>query len=170
MEDRKVKVLAMLATGDYNPRQVSEKLDIPYGTVLKWRKEHKDEEENRKVQEVAELSPVALQVVVDNIKNNEPEGSIVGEQAQDIVDGVDGLQKLNSSFHGICLKLITKAETILEKEDLKTAEWVQVSNAIGGLYNNIFNSNKGATINMMQNNASGEASTSKLSMFKGSMK
>lgn len=169
MDEKKVLLLADVA-GGLGVRDAAAKYDVHYTTAVKWRNEARKDAENQKVDEVTELSPVALQTIVNEIKEKEPQGSMVGAQAQEIIEGVDGLQKLNSSFHSVCLKLIKKAEEMLAEDDLKIAEWKMISTTIGELYSNIFNKG-GVNIQMMNNNGGdGGVSSTSLNLFKGSLK
>ncbi len=162
----RAKVEARLAMGS-TPRELADgefKGDVSYLTILGWRKQMKAEHQKEQVQEIVRVDAAILENVVERAREEAP--SVVVKKIEKLQDGVNGLQLLDEKFHKTMSLALSKAEEFLAQEDLKSSEWVAITNALANAYNNIFNS-KGVSVNV--NNGT-QFSDTKLSMFKGSIR
>ena len=152
---KSARAKSLLATGK-TPKEVAELLDdVSYQQALKYKKELVKDQEANLLGEVVSAQPEHLQIIKDNLP-----------EIADVVDGVSGLQLLDTKFHSVMIKALDKVGGFLDRDDLKVTEWVAITNSLSGAYNNIFN-NKGVNVNV--NNGT-QFSDTKLSMFKGSMR
>ncbi len=159
----KYQILAELREGKKS-KELSEKYGVPYITIQTWKQKLNKGGADEKIQQLVQIDESALQVVVEKVKESAPPK--VAKEIEKVVDGVVGLQKLEPEFHTLVTKLLTKAESFADAEDLAVKDWVAISNSIGLLYANIFNKS-GVNVNVLnQTTVHGE----KMSMFKGSMR
>ena len=162
MTSKEIKAKAELVKGK-SPREVAQELDIHYTTVVKYKKQLIKDAENAKTNKVANIDPVALQVVVDNIDKASAKGEIdISEQTQTIVNGASGLAKLETKFQSTVTKILSKTEELLDG-DLKPNDLKTLAGSVGDLYNNIY-ANNGTQVQINNNNVSGDS----LSRFKES--
>ena len=159
-EESRLRAKSLLAMGE-TPKDVAEKTDIGYQTVLKLRKELDAE----KQLDVTTIDPLAVQIIVDKAKEEDVPAKLV-KKLEAVHEGVTGLQKLDSDFHTTMSNALRKANTFLDSEDLKPSEWVSITNALSNAYNNIFN-NSG--VNVHVDNSTNVSSTA-VSLMKGAMR
>jgi hypothetical protein len=157
----RLKVEAELAMGK-TPKELSAKYEVPYVTIVNWRK--KIDTEVKDVNVVTQVDPVVLHSVAEGIKREAPRD--VAKKIDKLVDGVTSLQTLEPRFHAVVLNLLEAAEEMSMRENLSVKDWKTLGDGIGSLYTSIFNKS-GVNVNVMnQTNVSGE----KLSLFKGSLR
>lgn len=157
----RLKVEAELSIGKA-PKDLSRKYDVPYVTVLSWKK--KLEETNDDVQTLITVDAPTLHKVAESVKENAPQDVI--DKVDKIVDGVTSLKTLEPKFHAVVLKLLEKAEEFSKDDDLSIKDWKIIGDGISNMYANIFNK-AGVNVNVLnQNQISGE----KLSLFKSSLR
>ena len=160
----RASIKAQLALGR-QPKEISAVIEgASYPTVLNIRKEMESDKTKERISSVAQLDPIALDLIVDKAKAEAPAAII--KKLEAVQEGLSGLQLLDNKFHTTMSLVLKKAEKFLSEEDLKPSEWVAITNALSNAYNNIFN-NKGVSVNV---DNSTQISSSKLSMFKGSMR
>lgn len=163
-EELRASIKAKLALGK-TPREVADELPTSnYQTILIIKKKMAIETEKEKVDTLTSLSPIALDILVDKAKEEAPKAVV--KKLEDLSEGINGLQLLDAQFHTVMGTIVKKAEAFLSREDLKVSDWVAITNALSNAYNNIFN-NSGVSVNV---NNSTQVNSSKLSMFKGSLR
>jgi Asp-tRNA(Asn)/Glu-tRNA(Gln) amidotransferase C subunit len=91
--------------------------------------------------------------------------AIVG-QIETIVDGVEGLNKLDSKFHEVLYKAIEVGEKFLQEDDLKLGDWKVIVNTLSQAYASVFKSN-GTNVQINQNT---QINSGKVSGFKASLR
>jgi len=156
----KAKVLGELALGA-EPKELSEKYDLPYVTINSWKKKQQAElGESANVQKLVKVDKDVLQGVVNNIDHG-----VVQKKAQKLVDGVVGLQQLEPKFLTVVQNLLEAAEE-LSMGDLTVKDWATLSNGIGSLYSNIFNK-AGVNVNVMNQTT---VNSEKVSLFKSQLR
>jgi len=161
-KEQKLAVRAKLELGK-TPRKISDEMDdVGYQTALSIRREMERDKENDLVEEV---KAVDLQMVVERAKEDMAPKDVV-KKLERVQEGVSGLQLLDSEFHTTMSAVLKRANEFLEQDDLKTSEWVSITNALSNAYNNIFN-NKGVNVHV---DNSQQISDNNLSMFKGALR
>jgi len=159
-QERELRAKSLLAMGE-KPKEVAEKTGVNYQKVLKLRKDL--DEEN--TPDVTTIDPAAVQLIVDKAKEDDVPAVMI-RKLEKVAEGVTGLQKLDNEFHTTFSKILSKAEEFLDSEKLKPSEWVAITNALSGAYNNIFN-NSG--VNVHVDNSTNVSSTA-VSMMRGAMR
>ena len=144
------------------PKQIADKLQIPYVTVMSWKK--KLAEQSTDLDTVVDVDITTLHQVANKIKETAPEG--VSKQVDKLVEGVTGLKQLEPKFHSVVMNLLEKAETLSKDNNLTVKDWLALSNGIGNLYANIFNKS-GVNVNVLNQT---QVSNEKLTMFRGTMR
>ena len=160
-KERKLKAESLLAMGE-TPKQIADKLQIPYVTVMSWKK--KLAEQSTDLDTVVDVDITTLHQVANKIKETAPEG--VSKQVDKLVEGVTGLKQLEPKFHSVVMNLLEKAETLSKDNNLTVKDWLALSNGIGNLYANIFNKS-GVNVNVLNQT---QVSNEKLTMFRGTMR
>ena len=162
-EARELKAKGLLAL-DVAPKEIAEKTGVAYQKVLSIKKEMLRENSNEQVAEARAISPEVLDIVIERAKEEAPKKVI--KELEAVQEGLTGLQILDTEFHTTFSFILGKAEEFLARDDLKPSEWVSITNALSGAYTNIFN-NSGVNVHV---DNSTTVNSSKLSMFKGSMR
>ena len=161
--DKELRAKSLLTLGE-KPKDVAEKTGVAYNKILVLKKEIASERDKERVKEVLTVDPVALDIIVEKAKEEAP--ASVAHKLDAINEGVKGLQALDTEFHKTFANILRKANKFLDEDGLKPAEWVMITNALSGAYNNIFN-NSGVNVHV---DNSTQVSNSSLSMFKGSLR
>ena len=162
-ESRELKAKGLIAL-DVPAKEIAEKTGVPYQKVLSLKKGMLKEQDNDLLGKARAIDPEVLSVVVEKAKEEAP--AKVVKQLENIQEGLTGLQMLDNEFHTTFSLILGKAEDFLARDDLKPSEWVSITNALSGAYNNIFN-NSGVSVHVDQ---STNVNSSKLAMFKGAMR
>jgi len=170
-EEKKVRILAELLTGK-KPRALAEEYDVHYATVMTWKRESKEQKVESAVLDVAEADADVLHLVTEGIKKQSAEvlppkqANSVIKKVDELKEGVNSLQLLDTAFHDTIMNLLTWANAQIN-EDMALKDWKLIANQIGELHSAIF-SKGGTTVNMMQQNNS--ANSSRVETFKGSFR
>ena len=167
MNTEELKIKAELAQGA-TPRSLANdpKYKASYQTIIKWRNQLREEAEQKRVDSVVDLDPVALQVVVETIEESKQKGAI-DVNVQGIVEGAKGLQTLEPKFQSAAGKLLERAEELADAEDLTPTGLHTLAKAVGGLYSDIY-SQKGTNVQI--NNNVENVSTDGMSAFEKSQR
>jgi len=163
MAKGKSQALALLATGETDINRIADVCDLSPSSVRTLLRKMNDELTQEEIQKVATLDRAALSVVFEKAKKSAP---TIVTQIDQVAEGVDSLQLLNTDFHTTLGKVLKKANTYLDEEELKVSDFVAVTNSVSNAYNLVFNS-KGVNVNV--NNGT-QVSTDNLSLFKGAMR
>jgi len=160
--EKKVAVKAELIAGG-NARKLATKYGIHYSTVVGYRNEMREGNSKDVVLEVAETKEVALAVIANNIKE-QTEDSLPPKKAQkfnmavdELVEGVSSLQLLDKSFHKSITGLLSWADNQID-DDMDIKLWEKIAYRIGELHKCVF-ANEGVSVNVQQNNNSGNSFT-----------
>ena len=156
MTEPQLKAKALLAMGE-KPKDVADKTGVAYSKVLQLKK---IEEQS----DVEVIDPAILHMVVEKAKEEAP--AKVVKKLEMVAEGLTGLQVLDNEFHTTMSAVLKRANEFLNDDELKTSEWVAITNALSNAYNSIFN-NKGVSVNV--NNGT-QVSSNQLSMFKNSLR
>lgn len=160
----RLKIEAELAMGT-KPRELSEKYNVPYVTINSWKNKMESEQlADKDLNVLVKADEATLHTLAEKVKESAPKK--VAEKIDGIVEGVDALKKLEPKFVSITFSLLTKAEELLETDELSVKDWKDISMAIGALYTSIYNKS-GVNVNVMNQNT---IHSEKLSMFKSSMR
>ena len=157
IDNTELKAKAMLAQG-MKPRAVAEKLEIGYPTVIKYRKQLREEAEEAKISMVASVDPIALEVIVGEIEKD----ASIKLDTDPIIEGARGLAKLQPKFATAMEKLLDRASDLADDEDLTPNGLLTLSKAVGTLYADVYN-NKGTQVQV--NNTTNNVSGDKMSTF-----
>jgi len=171
MDTKKAEILVQLAQGA-KPRKLSDDFDVPYSTIMTWRREMGDSKVKDEVLDVAKADKVVLATVVEGIKeqatDNLPPATAksMGRKLDQLEEGISSLQLLDTQFHDTIIKLLKWADKQIT-DDMSMRDWKMLASSIGDLHSAIF-SKGGTNINLMQQNNSG--SSARVERFKGSFR
>ena len=160
----RLKVESELRMGK-KPRELVEKYDISYPTIMGWRKKLESELEDENVSAVIDVSPQILHEVAERVKAEAPEP--IKKEVDKLVGAVVGLDRLNEKMHEVAYKLLNRIDQIISmNEDLSTKEISMLAQSLGQLYNS-FNNKSVTNVNVMNQT---NISTEKREIFKSSLR
>ena len=142
--------------------EVRDKLDVPYSTILKWRR---DEAKHQETADIADLDPTVVDVVVRESKKkieNMPESEKLAKEFDKVATAVDGMKLLEAGFHDTMMNMLKWANKRIT-DDMKVSEWSSLVTGVSTLHRAAFGKDGGTVINMQQNNV---GSSSEVSKFK----
>ena len=158
IDDKEIKIKAALAQGK-KPRPLSEEYGVAYATVIKYRNQLRDDAEKAKVETITSIDPIALEVIVENI---EQENDFKVDLAP-VVEGAKGLMALEPKFQSAVEKLLERAVDLADDENLTPNGLNTLSKAVGTLYSDIY-SQKGTNVQI--NNNTNNVSSDSVSAFR----
>ena len=156
-QEKQSAIKAELVTGA-NPRKLADKYDLHYTTVIKYRNELREGKVESDVIDVANSDAHVLHTVAENIKAQNvevlpPKGAqAFNDKIDDLVEGVNSLALLDTSFHNTITKLLGWADKQIT-DDMPLKDWKLIASSVGELHTSIF-SKGGVNVNVQQNNGS----------------
>ena len=155
-KDKKIAIQAELIAGA-NVRKLAEKYDVHYTTMLGYRNELREGVAREEVLAFTDVKEVALHSIAENVKSQSAEvlppkkAKQFNNAVDEMVEGVNSLQLLDTAFHNTITRLLTWADNqITDDIDYKT--WNNIATRIGELHKAVF-ANGGVQVNVQQNNA-----------------
>lgn len=147
-------------------RELVKELDVPYSTLLKWRKELNAATKEGNVFSLINADQLMLHRVAEEsrleLKKLAPEeGELIEAEVNDVINGVEGLQVLNKQLQTTAIKLARRVDS-LTASTVYGKDIAILVDALTKLQIAFFNKTTN-TINV-QNNTYGDDSISK---FKG---
>jgi len=165
-EPKEAKVKGMLVAG-YDEFTIANEVGVSRAIVNKFKKEMDGDAMDVDIDLLSrQVAPSIVKKVAEKVRDV---GPLAFENEVDkVISGIDSLQKLELRFHNTFTTILDKADTILEKEDLKTTEWKSVTDTLARAFKEIYNS-RGTTINVANaDNINGQQANS-LTMFQSRM-
>jgi len=165
----KAAAIAKLIVGD-TPQQVSEEFDIPLSTVYVFNRKIKTQKEEAAVQTLVEAPIEVITAIAEETKAKAitqlppKEATQAVEQIDAMVDGVEGLKKLDRSFQTTMTSVLSKFDKFLNNEDITLKEVKIISDTVADAYGKVFAS--GTNIHIGDNN---DHSSKQLSVFQNKM-
>jgi len=161
-EELRITVEAELTLGKA-AKDVAEQHNLPYVTVVGWRKKLAERNREANASDVVNVDPEVLHMVANRLKDEAPPS--VAKQIDAVVDGATGMKSLEPKFQAVVLNLLIRAEELSKDSELTIRDWKMLGEGISALYTGIFNKS-GVSVNV-QNNT--QVSSEKMSLFKSSM-
>ena len=153
-EEREL-IKAQLRLGK-SPKDLAEMYNCNVQQVYTIRRKLETEKENETVQTLMDAPVEVVKHVAEEVKKQVPEF-----KANELVDGVDGLKKLDMRFQSTMMRVLTRFDEVLENDDLKISEIKVVADTVANAYNKVFAS--GTNIHIGDNN---HMSNQRLTIFK----
>jgi len=161
-EELRSAIIAQLRLGK-SPKDIAEMLDCNISLVYTQNRKLKAEQENEVVQELVEAPMDVVKHVAEEVKKQVVAPNPIAGQVDNIVEGVDGLKKLDMKFQSTMTRVLSKFNEALEEDNLKLSEVKMVADTVANAYNKIFTS--GTNIHIGDNNVSSQ----RLTVFKNKM-
>ncbi len=168
-EEQRIRIEADLLTG-LEPRELSDKYNVPYVSILGWKKKLLAENDDVKVSDLTQHTKASLEVIRDAAKADAPKAARTIDK---IIDGVQGLKELEPEFHAVLHRSVEIAKEFLDSTDdegksaLSIKEWELITKTLASAYGTLFNKT-GTTVNVAQSNISTQGEN--LAFFKNSQK
>jgi len=165
-EEIKVDVLAKLNQGT-KAKTVAEDLNIPYATVLKWRREYAEAKADGEVASLVNVDSVVVHRVAEQAKEDL---AFLGDETAALVEAtegkIEGAQLLNIKVQDAAKELAAKISEATNRPGIEARDISLLADALTKLQTSFFN--KGATnINVLnQNNMDGSAMSTFQTLFK----
>jgi len=150
-EALRTRVEAELLSG-VEPKDLGTKYDIPYVTVLHWKKKLLAETPTTVVSDLTQQTKASLEVIRDVAVREAP---LVAGKIDAIIDGVMGLKELEPEFLTAMTKAVSLAQTFLDAVDdegvstVTINEWKTITTTLAMAYGTLYNKS-GTTVNVAQ--------------------
>ncbi len=168
--EKKKLILAEMAIGG-QANELAEKYDVNPMTISSWKRAERKRLEAETVLEAKSADPVVLDAVVLELKTKVAESDMppvemdkVVKKLDVLVEGVNGLQLLESELQNTMMKLLRVANSKIT-DDMKMSDWSMLVTKIGEMHKILFATDSVTNFNMMQQNNGG--SSAKVEKFKG---
>ncbi len=168
--EKKKLILAEMAIGGM-ANELAEKYDVNPMTIASWKRAERKRLEAETVLEAKSADPVVLDAVVLELKTKVAESDMppvemdkVVKKLDVLVEGVNGLQLLESELQQTMMKLLRVANSKIT-DDMKMSDWSMLVTKIGEMHKILFATDSVTNFNMMQQNNGG--SSAKVEKFKG---
>lgn len=160
----RLAIKAKLKLGS-TPKEVAEEFDVGYQTVSMIARQLKEEADNDNVNDLMSIPSEVVAHIVKEAKSvvlPTPSGQAPMVEAFDkVVDGLDGLKKLDKAFHTTMTNILGRFDEMLVDKEMALKDIIQIANTTASAYEKVFSS--GTNIHIGDNNSH---STQKLSVFK----
>ena len=144
-------------------KEAAEKYDVSVGTVYGIRRKLESGKIDTTIAEAENMDPVVMKTVVEEVVATAPPE--VKKQADILVDGIAGLDKLKHKFQETGYQLATKIMQLSRNEDLTPSELLTLSKAFNETVQAF--STSATTINVVNET---NVNSDKLSLFKASLR
>ena len=152
--EKKLRIISDLAN-NVSAQIIADTYDVSYATVLRIKSEYKRAYAEGTVDQMVDMDAAILAEVEEQIKSNLPEN--VADKADELFDGVKGLQRLQTEFQVTASQLNTKiASFILNAK--QPSEIESLVNSLVQLQNAFFNKNS-TQVNVQNNFGSSDGSS-----------
>jgi len=163
----RMKIEAELRLGK-KARELSEKYEVPYVTVNKWRKTITAQQADADIDDLMQYDEVTLHHMAEELKKT---GAPLPAQKQveKAVGDVIGLSRLEEKTRTTAFSILNKVEAALQvMSEPNLKELGQAANIVSTLHTALFNKNT-TQVNVLNNNTT-NISAEKREIFKSSLK
>ena len=164
-EKKKLQVQTMLVQG-MDVLDIAKELNMSRSKVYDIRNEMEDDAINNSVNDLCKATPAILNEVASKVRARAP--LVLEDEVTRVLDAAESLQRLEVSFHKTFANILTRANEILDREDLTIPQWQTVTNTLSNAFKEIYNS-KGTTINVAQADSISGATKNSVTMFQPRM-
>ena len=150
-------------------KDIASKYKVGRATVYNMRAELKEKGFETNIIDTARVTPQALDVVIKAVEANS--ATVPADFAEDVqktVDALKSLQLLEVKMHSTLQLALTKAEDILNQENLSIIDWQIVMNTIANCHKDVF-SKGSVTNNLINGDMVGNKKGDSLTMFQSRM-
>jgi len=168
-DELRTRIEAELLCG-ITPKDLSAKYDVPYVSIVGWKKRLLMEKETESVSDLTQHTKATLEVIRDVAKVEAPRAAA---KIDTIIDGIQGLKELEPEFHAVLHRSVEIAHEFLGSVDdegktlLSIKEWELITKTLASAYGTLFNKS-GNVVNVAQTNIS--AASENLGFFKASQR
>ena len=152
----------------------AKKYGVGRTSVYRINNKMQEEAMNKKVHQVRQATPEALELVVEKVRETAPltdnprQAEVIKAEVAAVISGAQSLNLLELEFHTTFNKVLTRANAMLDNENLNIIDWQIITNTLAGAFKEVFHQST-TTINNMALGDNVGSQTS-LSMFQGRMK
>ena len=162
----RMKVEAELRLGK-KPKELSEKYEVPYATVISWARKIREEQADADIDELLQYDETTLHHIAEEIKKEAPLPA--QKQVEKAVGDVIGLGRLEEKTRATAFSILNKVEAALQvMSEPNLKELGQAANIVSTLHTALFNKNT-TQVNVLNNNTT-NISAEKREIFKSSLK
>jgi len=155
-------------------KKTATKYGVGRTSVYRINNKMQEEAMNKKVHHVRQATPEALQLVVDKVKETAPQttsfdqANIIKGEVEAVINGAQSLNLLELEFHTTFNKVLTRANSMLDNENINIIDWQIITTTLAGAFKEVFHQSTTTINNMALGDNVG--SQSSLSLFQGRMK
>ncbi len=148
---------------------VMDELQLKYAKAMKLVDAYKAEISANELVEVASSAPALVGEIITTIKEDAEARGIDTSALDEVSEGLVGLEVLNIGIQTTALIALDVAQTQLVNPKLTPAQWKTIVDGLGVLYGNIF-VQQGTSINILNNNGSGDGKSEGVAGWKASLR
>lgn len=156
-EDYKLDALAKLNQGK-SPKEVSQELNIPYATILKWRREFNEAQEEDKLRTVINVDSQVINKISQTVKQDlakvDPE---LGELVDETLEKLEGAKMLDLKVQNTALELTNKINEAINRPNLAVGEIRVLTESLATIQNSFFNKATVNNLNLIGQDTNGKS-------------
>jgi len=144
-DETKYSALSLLHTGE-DFKSVSDKLNVPITTVIRWNKELKESIADGGINTLVNMDRVVLGKVLEEVVATDVQ---LAGKTTELVDSLNYSARLNNELHLAALSLVAKAKSFASSADTST-ELIVLAEVLCNMQTAFFNSNS-TQVNVQNN-------------------